>query len=309
MSYNFDVLILGGGPAGMSAGVYCARNNLSTAVLDMSILGGQPINYLELENYIGFPIVNSSELMEKFELHMDRFNVQKFPMHEIRCVDLLSDLKSVETDNGIFYAKTVIIATGAKPKKLGVKGEEEFLGRGVSYCAICDGAFYKGKTVAVIGGGNSALEEAIYLTNFAEKVYVIHYKDVLKADKVVQERVMQNQKIELILGKKVKEIRGDETVKQLIFDDSELDVDGVFVYIGLAPNAGFVRGQLLQDESGFIVTDTLMQTSVDGVYAIGDVRNSPLRQVVTAASDGAIAGVYAAKYIEMNSNELAYNTQ
>ena len=307
MSYNFDVLILGGGPAGMSAGVYCARNNLSTAVLDMSILGGQPINYLELENYIGFPIVNSSELMEKFELHMDRFNVQKFPMHEIRCVDLLSDLKSVETDNGIFYAKTVIIATGAKPKKLGVKGEEEFLGRGVSYCAICDGAFYKGKTVAVIGGGNSALEEAIYLTNFAEKVYVIHYKDVLKADKVVQERVMQNQKIELILGKKVKEIRGDETVKQLIFDDSELDVDGVFVYIGMTPNASFVRGQLSQDESGFIVTDTLMQTSVDGVYAIGDVRNSPLRQVVTAASDGAIAGVYAAKYIEMNSNELAHN--
>lgn len=309
MSYNFDVLILGGGPAGMSAGVYCARNNLSTAVLDMSILGGQPVNYLELENYIGFPIVNSSELMEKFELHMDRFNVQKFPMHEIRCVDLLSNLKSVETDNGIFYAKTVIIATGAKPKKLGVNGEEEFLGRGVSYCAICDGAFYKGKTVAVIGGGNSALEEAIYLTNFAEKVYVIHYKDFLRADKVVQERVMQNKKIELILGKKVKEIRGDETVKQLIFDDSELDVDGVFVYIGMTPNASFVRGQLSQDESGFIVTDTLMQTSVDGVYAIGDVRNSPLRQVVTAASDGAIAGVYAAKYIEMNSNELAHNNQ
>ena len=297
MSYNFDVLILGGGPAGMSAGVYCARNNLSTAVLDMSILGGQPINYLELENYIGFPIVNSSELMEKFELHMDRFNVKKFPMQEIRCVDLLSDLKSVETDNGIFYAKTVIIATGAKPKKLGVKGEEEFLGRGVSYCAICDGAFYKGKTVAVIGGGNSALEEALYLSTMADKVYLVHYKNTFRADKVIQDKVFNTSNIELILNESIKEIRGDNNVTQLILNNSELDVDGVFIYIGMTPNVELVNNQLSQDKSGFIITDNTMQTSIKGVYAIGDVRNTPLRQVITATSDGAIAGVYACKYI------------
>ena len=295
--YTYDVVILGGGPAGMSAGVYCARNNLSTAILDRSIFGGQPTNYLELENYIGFPIVDSTELMERFEFHVDKFNVNKFPMVDIYGVDLLSDLKSVETDNGIFYAKTVIIATGAKPKKLGVKGEDEFLGRGVSYCAICDGAFYKGKTVAVIGGGNSALEEALYLSTIADKVYLVHYKNTFRADKVIQDKVFNTSNIELVLNKSIKEIRGDNNVTQLILNNSELDVDGVFIYIGMTPNVELVNNQLSQDKSGFIITDNTMQTSIKGVYAIGDVRNTPLRQVITATSDGAIAGVYACKYI------------
>lgn len=295
--YTYDVVILGGGPAGMSAGVYCARNNLSTAILDKSIFGGQPTNYLELENYIGFPIVDSTELMERFESHVDKFNVNKFPMVDIYNVDLLSDLKSVETDNGVFYAKTVIIATGAKPKKLGVKGEDEFLGRGVSYCAICDGAFYKGKTVAVIGGGNSALEEALYLSTIADKVYLVHYKNTFRADKVIQDKVFNTSNIELVLNESIKEIRGDNNVTQLVLNNSELDVDGVFIYIGMTPNVELVNNQLSQDKSGFIITDNTMQTSVDGVYAIGDVRNTPLRQVITATSDGAIAGVYACKYI------------
>lgn len=295
--YTYDVVILGGGPAGMSAGVYCARNNLSTAILDKSIFGGQPTNYLELENYIGFPIVDSTELMERFEFHVDKFNVNKFPMVDIYSVDLLSDLKSVETDNGIFHAKTVIIATGAKPKKLGVKGEEEFLGRGVSYCAICDGAFYKGKTVAVIGGGNSALEEALYLSTIADKVYLVHYKNTFRADKVIQDKVFNTSNIELVLNKSIKEIRGDSNVTQLVLNNSELDVDGVFIYIGMAPNVELVNNQLSQDKSGFIITDNTMQTSIKGVYAIGDVRDTPLRQVITATSDGAIAGVYACKYI------------
>ena len=293
----FDVVILGGGPAGMSAGVYCARNNLSTAILDRSIFGGQPTNYLELENYIGFPIVDSTELMERFEFHVDKFNVNKFPMVEIYSVDLLSDLKSVETDNGIFYAKTVIIATGAKPKKLGVKGEDEFLGRGVSYCAICDGAFYKGKTVAVVGGGNSALEEALYLSTIADKVYLVHYKNTFRADKVIQDKVFNTSNIELVLNESIKEIRGDNNVTQLVLNNSELDVDGLFIYIGMTPNVELVNNQLSQDKSGFIITDNTMQTSIKGVYAIGDVRNTPLRQVITATSDGAIAGVYACKYI------------
>lgn len=295
--YTYDVIILGGGPAGMSAGVYCTRNNLSTAILDKSIFGGQPTNYLELENYIGFPIVDSTELMERFELHVDKFNVNKFPMVDIYNVDLLSDLKSVETDNGIFYAKTVIIATGAKPKKLGVKGEEEFLGRGVSYCAICDGAFYKGKTVAVIGGGNSALEEALYLSTIADKVYLVHYKNTFRADKVIQDKVFNTSNIELVLNESIKEIRGDNNVTQLALNNSELDVDGVFIYIGMTPNVELVNNQLSQDKYGFIITDNTMQTSIKGVYAIGDVRNTPLRQVITATSDGAIAGVYACKYI------------
>ncbi len=301
---EFDTVILGGGPAGFSAGIYTARGNVSTAIIDISMLGGQPSNYLELENYPAFMKIGGYDLMEKFEEHADMFGVQKFPMQEIESVDLLSSPKVIKTKEFEFQAKTVIIATGAKPMKLGVKGENEFIGRGVSYCAVCDGAFYKDKIVAVVGGGNSAVEEAIYLTKFASKVYLIHRRDELRADKIIQERAMKNEKIEFIWNSVVSEIQGAELVNNLVLKDtntneqSNLAVDGIFPYIGITPNVENISGQIAQDKSGFILTDETMKTSIDGVYAVGDVRKTPLRQVITAASDGAVAGVYAVKYIE-----------
>lgn len=301
---EFDVVILGGGPAGFSAGIYTARGNVSTAILDVSMLGGQPSNYLELENYPAFMKIGGFELMEKFEEHADMFGVQKFPMQEIEVIDLVSYPKIIRTKEAEFRAKSVIIATGAKPMKLGVKGEEEFVGRGVSYCAVCDGAFYKDKVVAIVGGGNSAVEEAIYLTKFASKVYIIHRRDELRADKIIQDRATKNEKIEFVLNSVVCEIQGQDLVNNLILKNTKTDemfnlaVDGVFPYIGITPNVENISGQITQDKAGFIITDETMKTSIDGVFAIGDVRNTPLRQVITAASDGAIAGVYAVKYIE-----------
>lgn len=301
---EFDVVILGGGPAGFSAGIYTARGNVSTAIIDVSMLGGQPSNYLELENYPAFMKIGGFELMEKFEEHADMFGVQKFPMQEIEFIDLVSSPKIIRTKEVEFRTKSVIIATGAKPMKLGVKGEEEFVGRGVSYCAVCDGAFYKDKVVAVVGGGNSAVEEAIYLTNFASKVYIIHRRDELRADKIIQDRAAKNEKIEFVLNSVVCEIQGQDLVNNLILKNTKTDemfnlaVDGVFPYIGITPNVENISGQITQDKAGFIITDETMKTSIDGVFAIGDVRNTPLRQVITAASDGAIAGVYAVKYIE-----------
>lgn len=301
---EFDVVILGGGPAGFSAGIYTARGNVSTAILDVSMLGGQPSNYLELENYPAFMKIGGFELMEKFEEHADMFGVQKFPMQEIEVIDLVSYPKIIRTKEAEFRAKSVIIATGAKPMKLGVKGEEEFIGRGVSYCAVCDGAFYKDKVVAIVGGGNSAVEEAIYLTKFASKVYIIHRRDELRADKIIQNRATKNEKIEFVLNSVVCEIQGQDLVNNLILKNTKTDemfnlaVDGVFPYIGITPNVENLSGQITQDKAGFIITDETMKTSIDGVFAIGDVRKTPLRQVITAASDGAIAGVYAVKYIE-----------
>lgn len=303
-NYEFDTVILGGGPAGLSAGIYASRGAVSTAIIDTSMLGGQPSNYLELENYPGFPIIGGYDLMEKFEEHADKFGVQKFPMQEIVSVDLKSNPKIIKTQEAEFRAKTVIIACGAQPMKLGVPGEAEFVGRGVSYCAVCDGAFYKNKVVAVVGGGNAAVEEAMYLTKFADKVYVIHRRNELRADKIVQERAFKNEKIEFVWDSVVKEIRGENLVNTAVLENvktkelSNLNVDGVFPYIGMTPNIEGISGQVEQDANGFIIVDETMKTSLDGVYAVGDVRKTPLRQVITAAADGAVGAVYAVKYLE-----------
>lgn len=301
---TFDIIILGGGPAGLSAAIYAARSAAKTAIIDISMLGGQPSNYLELENYPGFAKIGGYDLMEKFEEHADMFGIQKFPMEEIQSVDLTSDIKTVTTLNGEFKAKSIIIATGAQSKKLGVEGEKEFVGRGVSYCAVCDGAFYKDKVVAVVGGGNAAVEEACYLTKFASKVYLIHRRDELRADKIVQERAFKNEKLEFIYDTIVNKINGENLVKSATIENvktheiKDLGIDGIFPYIGFEPNADLFTGQVKQDKNGFIIVDEAMQTSVKGVYAIGDVRVTPLRQVITAAADGAIAAVYAGRYIE-----------
>ena len=302
---TFDLIILGGGPAGLNAALYAKRGGIDVAIVDTSSVGGQPVNYLEIENYLGFPTIQGWELAEKFEQHIDKFNIQKFQNEEIQNVDLISTIKTVQTLKNKYLAKTIIIATGASPKKLGIRGEDEYIGKGVSYCAVCDGAFYKNKTVVVIGGGNAAVEEGIYLTKFAEKVYIMHRRDELRADKIIQERAFDNEKIEFIFDSVPLEIVGDSRKVNLIQyknvktgEIKTLNVDGVFPYIGFSPNTEFFNAQLVQDEFGFIRVDENMRTSEVGVFAAGDVRRTPLRQVITAVADGAVAGMSAVKYLE-----------
>lgn len=306
----YDTVILGGGPAGLSAAIYASRGNVKTAVVDLTMFGGQPSNYLEIENYPGFPISGGYDLMEKFEEQADKFGVDKYPMQEIQRVDLKSEIKVIESLEYVFKTKSVIIATGAQASKLGIAGEKEFLGRGVSYCAVCDGAFYREKTVCVVGGGNAAVEEAAYLTKFADKVYVIHRRDKLRADKIVQERAFKNPKLEFVWNTVPLEIKGSDNVETLVVQDvltketREIKTDGVFPYIGFSPNVEFFNGQLKQTEKGFIETDERMQTSLEGVFAAGDVRNTPLRQVITAASDGALAACTCVKYLEEKESKV-----
>lgn len=312
MSEIFDTIILGGGPAGLSAGIYCARGNLKTAIIDTSMLGGAPVNYLEIENYPGFAQIEGWELSEKFEQHLDKFGVEKIMNVEILEVNLLGETKTVKTlDGRVFSAKTIILATGASPQKLGVIGENENVGKGVSYCAVCDGAFYRDKRVAVVGGGNAAVEEAIYLTKFAKKVYIIHRRNELRADKIIQERAFKNEKIEFVWDSVVEEIAPKDglvnslRIKNVKTDEVwALSVDGVFIYIGFSPNSRDFNGQLEQDKRGFVVTDNHMRTSVFGVWAIGDIRTTPLRQVITAVADGAIAGVDVAKYLQEKESKV-----
>lgn len=299
----FDCIILGGGPAGLSSALYCARGNLDCAIIDISSIGGAPVNYCEIENYLGFDKIKGFELCEKFENHINNFNITKLEYEEITKVDLKSNIKTITTKNSTYRAKTVIIATGAKPKKLNIKGEVENIGKGVSYCAVCDGAFYKDKVVMVVGGGNSALEEALYLTTFAKKVYLMHRRNEFRADKIIQKRVEENKKIELILNSIPLEIMADKTVNSVKILNNQtnkekiIKIDGIFPYIGIEPNIELFLHQVNFDKFGFIITDNTMKTNLEGVYAIGDVRNTPLRQVITAVSDGAVAGVEVSKYL------------
>ena len=308
---KFDTIILGAGPAGLSAGIYARRGNAKVALIDTSVAGGQPSNYLEIENYPGFSHIEGFELAQKFDEHAQKFGVEKFEMQEIQKVDLVSNIKTVDTLEGRFSANCVIIATGAHPRPMGIPKEQEFIGRGVSYCAVCDGFFYKDKTVAVVGGGNSALEEACYLTRFAKKVYVIHRRDEFRADKIVQDRAKANPKLEFVLNAVPVDLEGTDCVQALKVRDTKTDkvcdivTDCVFPYIGFVPNVDFCSGQLKQNEQGFIVTDERMQTSQEGVWAVGDVRTTPLRQVITACADGAIAACEMIKYLDTIKERVA----
>ena len=301
----YDCVILGAGPAGLSSALYCARGNVNCAIIDTSCLGGAPMNYCDIENYLGFQKLSGYELAQNFVRHVQNFDIPKFEYEEIEYTSLKDEIKKIKTYDREFLTHSVILATGAKPKKLGIQGEEEFLGRGVSYCAVCDGAFYKDKVVAVVGGGNSALDEAIYLSQFAKKVYIIHRRDTLRADKIAQKRVFENKKIELILNFTPVEIKGEKKVEEIILKNvldnstSPLKIDGVFPYIGLEANSKLFQEEIETDKNGFILTDKYMKTNLKNVYAIGDVRNTPLRQVITAVSDGAIAGVEVSKNISI----------
>ncbi len=302
---SYDVIIVGGGPAGLSAAIYAARGNLSTAVFEKSLIGGQINVTYEVENYPGIPeVLSGFELSDRIKQQADKFGPE-FIDEEIIKIDFESKdgYKKVYTEDGEYLAKTIIIASGAQPRYLDCPGEKEYTGKGVSYCATCDGALYRDKVVAVIGGGDSAVEEGMFLTKFAKKVYVIHRRDELRAVKSIQERAFKNDKMEFIWDSVVEEVQGENFVTNLILknrktgEKSDLPVDGIFIYVGILPNNELLKEDIKLDQSGFVITNEIMETNVKGVYAVGDLRQTPLRQVITACSDGAIAAFYAEKFI------------
>ncbi|AEG15028.1 thioredoxin-disulfide reductase [Desulfofundulus sp. TPOSR] len=302
----YDVAIIGGGPAGLTAGIYAARAKLKSLLIERGMTGGLAATTEFIENYPGFSEgIGGPELMSRMEAQARRFGLE-FLNSNVEALKKENLNFIVKTEDTEIAARTVIVATGAQPQRLNVRGEETFYGRGVSYCATCDGAFFKDKHVAVVGGGDAAVEEAMFLTKFATRVFIIHRRGELRATKIVQERARQNPRIEFIWHNVVEEITGKETVTGVRIKDvrtgqtSELPVDGVFIYIGYNPNSYIVKELVKLDERGYILTDANMQTSCPGLFAAGDVRQKSLRQVVTAVADGAIAAVSAEKYLEQN---------
>ena len=299
----YDTMIIGAGPAGMTAALYAARSNLKVALLERGIYGGLMNNTAEIENYPGYARISGPELAEKMFEPLENLGVEHL-FGQVEKIEDHGDYKKIITEDEVFETKTVILASGANHRHLGVPGEEEYNSRGVSYCAVCDGAFFRDEDLLVVGGGDSAVEEAIFLTRFAKSVTIVHRRDQLRAQKLLQERAFANEKISFIWDSVVKEIKGDDRrVTSVVFENvktgqsSESDFGGVFVYVGLDPVSDFVKDLGICDEAGWIVTDQHMKTAIDGIYAIGDVRQKDLRQITTAVGDGAVAGQEVYKYI------------
>ncbi len=307
MDNKYDVIIIGGGPAGMSSAVYSSRARLNTLVLEAKRkTGGQPSTYHDMENYPGVPETTASELMDNFRTHAEKFGAE-FKKGEVVDVTVDGLEKTVETKKGEKYtAKSIIIATGAKPRKLGIKGEEEFKGKGVSYCATCDADIFEDLDIVVVGNGNSAVEESIYLTKFVNKLtmIVIHDEGVMDAEKILQEKAMENDKIDFVWNSVLEEIKGEGLVEKAVVKNiktnelSEIDCHGVFFFVGRVPSTDFLKDTVELTGNGYIKTDNEVETNVPGIYAAGDVRNKIVRQVITAAGDGATASVLAQGYIE-----------
>ena len=298
----YDTIIIGAGPAGMTAALYAARSNLKVALIEGGLPGGQMNNTSDIENYPGYANISGPELAEKMFEPLENLGVEHL-YGFVKNIENHGDVKKVITDDEEFETRTVIVATGSKHRLLGVPGEEELNSRGVSYCAVCDGAFFRDQDLLVVGGGDSAVEEAIFLTQFAKSVTIVHRRDELRAQKVLQDRAFANEKINFIWDSVVKEIKGENRVESVVIENvktnqvTEHAFGGVFIYVGLDPVSDFTKDLQIQDESGWIVTDDHMKTSVAGVFAVGDVRQKDLRQVTTAVGDGAIAGQEAYKYI------------
>lgn len=302
---KYDVVVIGAGPGGMTAALYAARANLNVAMLDRGIYGGQMNNTDDVENYPGFTTIKGPELGEKMYQGTVKAGVN-FVYGDVQNVTVDDQqMKHIQTDSDELVASAVIIATGSNNRKLGVPGEEKFSGKGVSYCAVCDGSFFKGKNVTVVGGGDSAISEGLYLANVTDGVNVIHRRDQLRAQKVLQNRAFDNDKIDFTWNTSVTEILGDENhvtgVKihnNQVGDDTTLDTDGVFVYVGNFPNSQIFNNLNITDQAGWIITNDQMETTIPGIYAIGDVRQKQLRQITTAVGDGGIAGQNAFEYFE-----------
>lgn len=301
---NYDCIIIGGGPAGLTAGIYASRAKLKTLLIEKMGCGGNSAITDWIDNYPGFPDgINGFDLASKFEAQAKKFGLE-INLDEVTEIIPGKKEKTVVASSGRYTAKALIIASGSQFKKVNIPGEREFLGKGVSYCATCDAPFFKEKEVAVIGGGDSAIQEAIYLTKFAKKVTVIHRRDKLRATKFLQEKILSNPKAEIAWSSVATKIIGKEKVEAIEIKNvltektSVIKTDGVFVFVGFAPNTAYLGGILKLDEAGCVVTDDKMKTSVEGIYACGDVRKKNLRQVVTAAGDGAAAAFSAQEYLE-----------
>lgn len=300
---DYDLVIIGAGPAGLTAGIYAARARMNVLLLEKAVPGGQILVTDWIENYPGFPEgISGFDLAEKMRIHAQELGL-KIETAEVHSLNLSETKKEIVLKEKTITAKSLIIASGASPRNLGI-GEEKFMGKGISFCATCDAPFFKEKTVVAIGGGDTAVQEAIYLTKFAKKVYLIHRRDELKATQILQERAFKNDKLEIVwdsVATGVEGFFGVEGVKIKNVKTNEaktIKADGCFIWVGILPNTEFLNKSLKADETGFIKADKNMQTSVPGVFAVGDVRDTPLRQISTAVGDGAMAAVNAEHFIE-----------
>lgn len=300
-----DLIIIGSGPAGLSAAVYGKRAGLDLLVMEMAPMsGGQVLNTYEVDNYLGMPQINGFDMGMQFREHADKLGTE-FVDAEVTSLEICGEgaYFVVHTTDGDFETKTVLLATGAGHAHLGVGGEEEFSGRGVSYCATCDGAFYRGKTVAVVGGGDVALEDAIYLSRFCEKVYLIHRRDELRGAKILQKELTLKENVEILYSHTVKEIRGEEQVTGVLLHDLKtgserlLSLDGVFIAVGIIPHTGLVKDMAACDDGGYVIAGEDCVTNVPGLFVAGDARKKPLRQIITAVADGANAVTAIGAYL------------
>ena len=299
----YDVAIVGAGPAGMTAAVYTSRANMKTLLIERGIPGGQMANTEDVENYPGYDHILGPDLSNKMFEHAQKFGAE-YVYGDVTAVEDHGHFKRIQTLDGHYDARALIIASGAEARKLGVPGEDRLSGRGVSWCAICDGAFFKDRDLVVVGGGDSAVEEAVYLTRFAKKVTVVHRRDAFRAQKILQERLFANEKIDVIWNHVVDEIVGEKRVEGVVVRDVQsgekktLSVQGVFIYVGMDPLSKPFLDLGITNDAGYIVTDELMRTRIPGIFAAGDVREKTLRQIVTATGDGAIAANSAQQYVE-----------
>jgi thioredoxin reductase (NADPH) len=303
MSNNYEIIILGGGPAGLSAGLYAARNKTETLMIEKSMIGGLAVYADVIENYPGFPDgVNGMDLGQLMHTQAEKFGLKTL-MSEILELGLIGSKKVVRTPEGELTARALIIALGSERVNMNVPGEKEYVGRGVSYCATCDAAFYRNKTVAVVGGGNSAISEALHLTKFASKVFVIHRRDKWRATPVFVDKAKAEPKLEFILNSTVEAVEGQDSVERLVLNNvvtgaqSILKLDGVFVAIGQSPNTQLIKGMVPLDAGGYVITNEKMETALPGIFAAGDIRSNSIRQTISAAGDGATAAIYADRYI------------
>jgi len=300
---DWDIVIVGAGPGGLCAGLYGARANRKTVCIEKYLPGGEIQNTEYVEDYPGFEMISGPELAQKFEQHAKKFGLE---VVNDNIVEICSDgrYKIVRGDEDEYRAKAVIVASGGHPRKLGVPGEEELANKGVSYCAICDGAFFKGQEIAVAGGGDAAVEEGTFLTKFGSKIYIIHRRDQLRASKIIQERAFKNEKIEFVWDSVVEKINGTDKVESVTIknvktgDIKDLAVGAVFPFIGFIPNSNMFREEIEKDKIGYIITNQNMETSIKGIWAIGDVRKQLCKQITNAVGDGTTAAVAADKYIE-----------
>ncbi|RKY59103.1 MAG: thioredoxin-disulfide reductase [Candidatus Neomarinimicrobiota bacterium] len=300
----YDVVIIGGGPAGFTAGIYTAREKLDTVLLEKSMTGGLPNVTDLIENYPGFPEgIPGPELMQRFRHQAERFNVAIKEYDEVKKIIPGDDFHTVITEKKEYRSKAVIIATGGLPRLLNVEGEKKLTGRGVSYCATCDGPFYKDADIMVVGGGDAAIQEALFLTKFASKVTVIHRRDQLRASPILQQRAFDNPKIDFVWDSVVETINGENMVESVTVKNVRtgetvtIKTEGVFVFVGWVPNTAFVKGLINLDNNGYIITDSYMNTNIKGIFAIGDVRSKKFRQIAEAVGDATVGALAVSEYI------------